>query len=166
MLPFLLTPPQRRWRRKRHRHLQVFANSNGPSNFCSSLAWGSQDCPHGCRPISGLASEQHVCSRSDLDYLLNDASFKVSCLRVYSVVLAFPAPACSWYDCPACPVGISTRESLSHALFFLLLPICYIVPVQNAVPPIWHLPRCASWHCVGWWLYGHWILKRKYAVHA
>ena len=30
---------------------------------------------------------------------------------------------------------------------------------QNAV-------RRASWHCVGWLLDGHWILKRNYAVYA
>ena len=44
--------------------------------------------------------------------------------------------------------------------------ICYIAPVQNPVPPHWHLPRRASWHCVGWLLDGHWILKRNYAVYA
>ena len=35
------------------------------------------------------------------------------------------------------------------------------IPVQNPVPPIRHLPRRASWHCVGWLLDGHWILNCK-----
>ena len=31
--------------------------------------------------------------------------------------------------------------------------------VRNPVPPMRHLHRRASWHCVGWLLDGHWILK-------
>ena len=44
--------------------------------------------------------------------------------------------------------------------------ICYIAPVQIQCLSILHLPRRASWHCVGWLLDGHWILKRNYAVYA
>ena len=42
----------------------------------------------------------------------------------------------------------------------------HISAVINRVPPNWPLPRRASWHCVGWLLDEHWILKRNYAVYA
>ena len=37
-----------------------------------------------------------------------------------------------------------------------------ISPVPNRVPPNWHLPWCALWHCVCWLLDEHSILKRDY----
>ena len=42
----------------------------------------------------------------------------------------------------------------------------HISPVINRVPSNWPFPRRASWHCVGWLLDEHWILKRNYAVYA
>ena len=37
---------------------------------------------------------------------------------------------------------------------------------KSSAPPIRHLPRRASWHCVGWLLDGHWILNRNYVAYA
>ena len=50
--------------------------------------------------------------------------------------------------------------------FNFLLCVFDILAFQNAVHPIWHLLRRASWYCVGWLLDGHWNLKRNYAVYA
>ena len=37
--------------------------------------------------------------------------------------------------------------------------ICHIAPVQNPVLRYLHLPRRASWYCVGWLLDEHSILN-------
>ncbi len=66
-----------------------------------------------------------------------------------------------WYECPArYDTFIFTYAYAAYAYATV------IVPVRNPVPPIRHLPRRASWHCVGWLLDGHWILNRNYVAYA
>ena len=53
----------------------------------------------------------------------------------------------------------SFKRAWMFIIFYFLACVFDIFALQNAVHHIWHLPRRASWHCVGWLLAGHWILK-------
>ena len=100
-------------------------------------------------PASCIRMLHSSCSKSSAPHLAF-ASARLMALRRLVAVL----PTSSQY-----PPNLFPTSSLFLSISFLYdtytytyAYVCYIVPVQNPVPPIWHLPRRASWHCVGWLL--------------